>query len=100
MVIDHHIGTNSLGCHGFCPLWLAAAAWIVNTSATFSTLSYPGKPGGPIPQEDAGLTAHRKHIEELREHAVKLVFEMRDRVRRDPRPGPAGPHPCRVVLVA
>lgn len=33
-----------------------------------------------MPQEDAGLTAQRKHTEELREHAVKVVFGMRDRV--------------------
>lgn len=35
-----------------------------------------------MPQEDAGLTAQQKHIEELREHAVKMVFSMRDQVRK------------------
>jgi hypothetical protein len=37
---------------------------------------YPDKPKDPIPQVDAGLTAQRKDIEELREHAVNMVFEI------------------------
>lgn len=75
-------GTTSPGLPRLSPLWLPAAAWIVSTSTIFSTLYTPDKPRSPIPQEDAGLTAQRKHTEEPRERAVKMVSEMRDRVEK------------------
>src|SRR5271156_2463000 len=62
---------------------------------------YPGKPRGPIPQGDAGPTTQQKHIEELREHAVTMVFAMRDQVRKEPAatgPDPGRPHVPRSVL--
>lgn len=83
MVIDHHMGVPlARGCHGFL---LCGSRQQPGSSAPqpSSPLFYtPDKPRSPIPQEDAGLTAQRKHTEEPREHAVKMVSEMRDRVEK------------------